>query len=92
MCRVAQIDIQWDPEVLATRDVDLNLLSDESELRELLIGIEGQEKIEVPNLMVDQAADLQKKWGTKPGQIWEIRKHRISRATFRFEDLSEVGS
>lgn len=63
MCRVAQIDIRWDPEVLAALDVDLNQFSDESELRELLIGSEGQEKIELPDLKVDQAADLQKKWG-----------------------------
>ena len=67
MCRVAQIGIHWDPVVLAALDVDLNQFWDESELRELLKGIEGQEEIDVPDPKVDQAAELQKKWGTKPG-------------------------
>jgi len=87
---MAQIDIQWDPEVLAALDVDLNQFWDESELRELLKGIEGQEEIDVPDLKVDQAAELQKKWGTKPGQIWEIRKHRSSRASSEWRILQEL--
>ena len=75
--RVAQIDLEWNPEVLAALDVDLKQFWDESELRELLKGMEGPEENDVPEPKVDQAAELQRKWGTMRGQIWEIGTHRL---------------
>ena len=30
-----------------------------------------------PGPLIDKAAELQKKWGTERGQLWEIGKHRL---------------
>ena len=75
--RVGQIDLEWNPDVLAALDVDLNQFWDEGELKELLKGTVDPEEITVPEPKIDQAAELQMKWGTKPGQVWEIGKHRL---------------
>jgi DNA modification methylase len=39
-------------------------------------GIDGRDLIEVP-AQIDKAAELQAKWGTARGQVWEIGPHRL---------------
>lgn len=39
-------------------------------------GINGK-PVEDPGPQLDRAAELQKKWKTKPGQLWTIGKHRL---------------
>jgi len=74
--RVGELDLEWNPEVLASLDVDLRQFWNENELNALLkdfrsSGLSARE----PKL--DQAAELQKKWKTERGQIWEIGEHRL---------------
>jgi DNA modification methylase len=74
--RVGELDLEWNPEVLATLDVDLNQFWNENELNSLLKGFRSAD-LAVPEPKVDQAAELQKKWKTARGQIWEIGDHRL---------------
>lgn len=74
---------EWDTDVLAdiaANDADaLAGLFDERELRDLL-GDKmpgGKEETADADQLVDRAGELQKKWGTELGQVWEIGKHRI---------------
>jgi DNA modification methylase len=50
---------------------------DEDELQELLNQSNGDDLDEAPEPKLDQAAELEKKWSTELGQIWEIGKHRL---------------
>jgi DNA modification methylase len=74
--RVSEIDLDWNPEVLSSLDVDLSQFWDESELNSLLKDFRSTE-LSAPEPKIDQAAELQKKWKTKRGQIWEIGQHRL---------------
>jgi DNA modification methylase len=74
--RVAEIDLEWNPEVLSSLDVDLGQFWNENELSSLLKDFRKTEFI-APEPKIDQAAELQKKWNTKRGQIWEIGQHRL---------------
>jgi DNA modification methylase len=74
--RVSEIDLEWNPEVLASLDVDLSQFWNESELNSLLKDFRSTE-LSAPEPKIDQAAELQKKWKTKRGQIWEIGQHRL---------------
>jgi DNA modification methylase len=74
--RVTEIDLEWNPEVLASLDVDLAQFWNENELKTLLRDFRSNE-ISAPEPKIDQAAELQKKWQTKRGQIWEIGQHRL---------------
>jgi DNA modification methylase len=73
----------WDEELLAAELVeleregfDLELTGfSESELAELMPESAGM--METPEAQIDNAAELQKKWGTAPGQLWLIGKHRL---------------
>jgi hypothetical protein len=38
--------------------------------------LNDKEVVEVP-AQIDKAAELQAKWGTAPGQAWEIGRHRL---------------
>jgi DNA modification methylase len=74
--RVSEIDLEWNPEVLASLDVDLKQFWNESELNTLLKDFRGN-GLSAPEPKMDQTAELQKKWKTKRGQIWEIGRHRL---------------
>ena len=74
--RVGEIDLEWNPEVLASLDVDLTKFWNENELNTLLKDFRSN-KLSAPEPKIDQAAELQKKWKTKRGQIWEIGQHRL---------------
>ena len=74
--RVGELDLEWNPQVLAALDVDLRQFWNENELNALLKGFRNNE-LSAPEPKLDQAAELQKKWRTTRGQIWEIGKHRL---------------
>jgi DNA modification methylase len=74
--RVGEIDLEWNPEVLASLDVDLKQFWNENELNALLQDFRSNE-LAAPEPKLDQAAKLQKKWNTKRGQIWKIGEHRL---------------
>jgi DNA modification methylase len=74
--RVSEIDLDWNPEVLASLDLDLSQFWNESELNSLLKDLRNNE-LSAPEPKTDQAAELQRKWKTKRGQIWEIGQHRL---------------
>ena len=74
--RVGEIDLEWNPEVLALLDVDLKQFWNENELNVLLKDFRNTE-LSAPEPKLDQAAELQKKWKTRRGQIWGISEHRL---------------
>lgn len=74
--RVCELDLEWDPEVLASLDLDLHQFWNEIELNKLLKDFRSNE-LAAPAPKLDQAAELQKKWKTKRGQIWEIGQYRL---------------
>jgi hypothetical protein len=73
---VGEIDLEWNPEVLASLEVDLTLFWNENELKSLLKDFRSSE-LTAPEPKLDQAAELEKKWKTAHGQIWEIGQHRL---------------
>jgi DNA modification methylase len=74
--RVGELDLEWNPEVLASLDVDLQQFWNENELNALLRGFRSTE-LSAPEPKLDHAAELQQKWNTQRGQIWEIGEHRL---------------
>jgi DNA modification methylase len=74
--RVGELDLEWNPEVLASFEVDLKQFWNENELNALLKEFRSSE-LSAPEPKIDQAAELQQKWKTKRGQIWEIAAHRL---------------
>jgi hypothetical protein len=74
--RVSEIDLEWNPEILATLDVDLKQFWSESELDALLKDFRNS-GLAIPEPKIDQAAELQKKWKTARGQVWQIGNHRL---------------
>jgi hypothetical protein len=88
--RVGEIDLEWNPEVLASLDGDLTQFWNENELNALLKGFRSNE-LSAPEPKIDQAAELQKKWNTERGQIWEIGNHRLMCGdSSRASDLSAL--
>lgn len=89
---------EWFPETLALKlkaleemDFDLSLTGfDLDELEAFGIGQGGDPPPEDPGPQIDRAAELQEKWGVKPGDIWEIGRHRImcGDALLDFEKLT----
>uniref|UniRef100_A0A6H1ZDM8 Putative methyltransferase n=1 Tax=viral metagenome TaxID=1070528 RepID=A0A6H1ZDM8_9ZZZZ len=65
----------WDADILNGLDIDLGDLWFDNELAEMGIGLD--EPTEDPGPQIDKAAELQEKWQTKRGQVWEIGKHRL---------------
>jgi len=74
--RVSEIDLEWNPEVLASLDVDLKEFWNENELNALVKDFRTGD-LAAPEPKIDQAAELQKKWKTKRGQIWQMGRHRL---------------
>jgi DNA modification methylase len=74
--RISELDLEWNPEVLASLDVDLDQFWNENELNTLPQDFRSSE-LSAPEPKIDQAAQLQEKWKTKRGQVWEIGPHRL---------------
>jgi hypothetical protein len=76
--RVGQVSLEWDGDVLAQRaaeGLDLGQWWNKDELAEIVKNI-GEPAAD-PGADVDRAAELQAKWGTATGQLWEIGAHRL---------------
>lgn len=77
--RVAELDLQWDADQLLadlTAGMDLRALGfNESDLL-VIIGDPDVEEVDAePQL--DKAEQLQEKWNTQPGQLWQLGDHRL---------------
>jgi len=76
--RSSEIGLDWDAEQIAIDlgdGIDLDAMFGAGELEEI-IG-EALETREDPGAQIDKAAELQEKWQTERGQIWEIGDHRL---------------
>lgn len=77
--RVAQVDLEFDAEVLAelaSEGVDLSLFWDDDELAALLADVAGEPKAD-PGVQVDKAEELQAKWQVIKGDLWQVGNHRL---------------
>jgi ParB-like chromosome segregation protein Spo0J len=77
---------QWDESKLAVllaelehKQADLTLtgFTDEEIDRLMTQALAGETEEEGPPAKIDQAAELQKKWKTKAGQLWHLGEHRL---------------
>jgi len=78
--RVGQVNLDWDPVVLAelAEKVDLTGLWNEGELKELLAsGDEDETDMEDPGPQIDKAEELRVKYGVETGQLWQLGEHRL---------------
>ena len=73
----------WDEAVLAEQLAEWETTSgmvigwDEGEMASLMAGLDDGVPKEAPEAKVDQAAELQKKWKVKRGDLWLIGGHRL---------------
>ena len=79
--RVSEVDLEFDPETLLADfqgGIDLGHLWSQQEMEALFSEIEGYTNTEeAPEAEIDRAEELQEKWGTERGQVWEIGRHRL---------------
>lgn len=82
--RIAAVDLDWDPEILAQfaagePEILAGLWRDD-ELAAILAGLDldatGGSADAEPQ--IDRAAELAAKWGTETGQVWTLGKHRLA--------------
>jgi DNA modification methylase len=73
--RVAEL-AEWEPAVLAEERDILDGLFTGPELDDILRGF-GDEPVEDPGAQIDRAAELQEKWQTSRGQLWQVGRHRL---------------
>lgn len=75
--RIAQVDLEWNPEVLAelTEAKEIEGLFSDKELAEILTQTGVEPKDAEPQ--IDKAEELRQKWGTETGQLWVIGNHRL---------------
>jgi hypothetical protein len=73
--RASEIDLDWNPEVLASLDLKLDDFFDDRDMRRVMGDFAPE--IEAPEPKLDQALELAKKWKTKIGQLWNIGPHRL---------------
>ena len=74
--RAAEVGLEWDTDVLKeleSEGVEIQPFWDERELVQFFARISD----EAPEPRIDQAAELQTKWGTQRGQLWLIGEHRL---------------
>lgn len=72
--RIAEVDLEWNPEILAGLgdEIDMSKFWNEKELNEVLGEFAPEQSLEAPEPQLGKAAQLQKKWKTARGQIWEM--------------------
>lgn len=74
--RSSEIGLEWDLDILKDFDIkglNLEAFWSAAELEKLV----GRPPAEAPDPQFDKAAELQQKYGTARGQIWEIGRHRL---------------
>ena len=76
--RIQQVDYDPDADVLASLagEIDLGEFWTKDELADLLKDTAGNDA-EDPGPQIDRAAELQTKWGTALGQLWQVGRHRL---------------
>lgn len=78
--RVAEIDLEWDPQQFAddlASGMDLNELGfSENELEKIMGDLYPKESADAAP-QIDRAAELQEKWQTASGQLWQLGEHRL---------------
>jgi site-specific DNA-methyltransferase (adenine-specific) len=77
--RVAELDLEWDPEQVAedmAQGLNLHDLGfDDGDLL-LILGEDEDEEIDaIPQF--DKADELQQKWNTQTGQVWQLGNHLL---------------
>lgn len=86
---------EWFPEILglelkALKEMNFDLELTGFDLEELndILKLEGagEPLPEAPDAKVDRAAELQEKWGTALGQIWQVGRHRVACGDCRQSD------
>lgn len=91
--RVAEIDLEWDVDVVAediAAGLDLDSLGFlDKELQELLIQVDTDipEESTDPAELIDQSETLVEKWQAEEGQIWRLGNHRLAIGDCRDADL-----
>lgn len=78
--RTSEVSLQWDPaQLLLDKEagVDFSGLFYENELDEITADVEKEEPPE-ESPPADKAAELQEKWQTQLGQIWQLGRHKIA--------------
>jgi DNA modification methylase len=73
--RASEIDLDWNPEVLASLDLKLGDFFDDRDMRRVMGDLAPE--IEAPEPQLDKATELQAKWKTARGQVWEVGKCRL---------------
>ena len=77
--RVAELDLEWDADQLAAdiaQGIDLyDLGFDDADLL-FILGEQEDEEIDAPP-QLDKADQLQQKWGTEVGQVWQLGNHLL---------------
>lgn len=80
--RVAEMNLTWDADALKALadagEVDLAQFWHEDELAALLANVDGGTGATDPGPQIDRAGELQEKWQTAVGQIWQVGRHRIA--------------
>lgn len=78
--RISEINLTWDAEELLAdlqSGVDFGNVFDQEELDAMLAGLVAPKKVEDTPPDVSKADELQKKWQTQTGQMWQLGKHRL---------------
>lgn len=75
--RIAEVNLDYDKAVLGelAQELDLDKFFLENELKDLLEPDEAEEPEQAPN--IGGAEELQQKWHTERGQIWQVGDHRV---------------
>lgn len=77
--RVAELDLEWDVEQLIndiSHGLDLNNLGFYDHELDVIIGEQEDEEVDAaPQL--DKAEELQQKWNTQTGQVWQLGNHLL---------------
>ena len=78
--RIAQVSIDFDPDVLAAlagEGVPLEEMFSEKELDAMGVDL-GGEAMEDPGAEIDRAEELREKWGVKLGDLWQVGVHKLA--------------
>ena len=78
--RSSEVSLTWDAEVLLAdlqSGVDLSGMFNQDELDALLDGLVEKEPVQDAGAQIDKAAELQAKWNTQAGQLWQLGRHRL---------------
>lgn len=80
--RVAELDLDWDMQVIAAdlqAGMDLDALGFlEKELQGLVLATNPSKGPEVPDAQLERTAELMAKWDVRLGQVWKLGDHLLS--------------